>query len=287
MSSLIQPPPPARKPRPYWHADLKWLTGLLAVVTVGGALLLVALLALTNEANGTKILTLSIAGLFSPKGLDDGGDLAGVRELIAQSPDKKFYPIPGAQLAITEADLAKSPRQLRLDLFEQLAGPLYRQDPVEIATLAPQAELRGNLTSSLGVGALFTRPAHDRLAGYVRYPLIASVGLGLLLVYFSFGWGRLASPGWVLIAATVFPFLFTGAFAWGVIRWTEAPPPTGESITGGMMYVASLLVPVVVATLHPVYAQFFWIGVGLVGASMLGASIWHFVKPKPTAVRQS
>lgn len=281
MSSTVAAKQPAvRKARPYWHMDAKWIAGLLLIVTISATLALLALARVTNEQHGVKILTYAIAGFFSPRGLDDPGDIAALREKLKESPDHRFRPIEGLDLYITEADLAKSPRQLRLDLFGQMAGPLYRQDEAEIGKFTGGK----SASETLGVAALLTRPVHDTIASWVIYPLAASLVLTLLLMYFSYGWGRLASPGWVLLVATLVPFLLTGAFVWGVIQWAEAPAPTGEGFgAANISYVASLLVPTVIGAIHPVYAQFFWIGLGLVGASLLGATIWRFVK-KPAVV---
>ena len=53
------------KPRPYWHVDAKWITGILLVFTLSITFLVFNLGQITNAENGVDFLTLMIASVFN------------------------------------------------------------------------------------------------------------------------------------------------------------------------------------------------------------------------------
>lgn len=199
-------------PRPYWHVDLKWVMGILLFFALGVSLLLYNLSTLTERERATTISATVIASMFSKDGLDDPGDIEAFKQHAALIPGDVITPIPQfPTLKVTKADImTKSPRELRIALFKQLTEPIYdkglRGAAQEFTTdPAAQAQFQKDATL-LGV---FTKNTHDSLQrAFVWATLVASVLL-IMLIYFSAGWGRLVSPGIVLLLVSPLGTVFS------------------------------------------------------------------------------
>ena len=63
------------KTRPYWQVDFKWITGLALVFILTATLFGSVLLRITAEENAVDILTVMMAAMFSPEGLDAPADV--------------------------------------------------------------------------------------------------------------------------------------------------------------------------------------------------------------------
>lgn len=92
-------PEKSRKPRPYWHVDAKWVTGLVLIFVLSAALLVHALTRITAERQAVDAVSTALAIAFSPKGLDEPTDLALLRERLKASPGG-LQPIPGLRITI-------------------------------------------------------------------------------------------------------------------------------------------------------------------------------------------
>lgn len=196
---------PALPTRPYWHVDLKWVFGLLALFTLGSSLLLFNLSALTERDRAIEVSATVVASLFSKEGLDDASGLQEFRQMAAAAPGDNFAPIeqyPNIQISKNDA-LTLSPRDLRIAIFSQLTAPIYdkglegaaaeiTQDPAEQEKFASEATLLG----------VFTKSAHEIL----QRIFYVSAGLALISIaaatYFSAGLGRLVTPSVLLLATS-------------------------------------------------------------------------------------
>lgn len=211
-------------PRPYWHVDLKWIFGLMAVVALGAALLFFNLSNLTERDRAIKLSATIVASLFSKEGLDDSSGLAEFRQKAQSSPDETVTPIdqfPWLKISKEEA-LTLSPRDLRIAIFSQMTTPIYdkglkgaaaqiTQDPAEQEKFTQQASLLG----------VFTHSTHETLQRVFYVSAAAAIVLIVMAIYFSAGLGRLVTPGVLLLATSPL-----GTFA-GLLLLH--PPKDGES----------------------------------------------------------
>lgn len=239
----------AKKPRPYWHVDMKWVSGLLLFVSLGSALLLYNLSALTERERATTISATIIAGLFSREGLDSEEGLNELRAKAALLPGDTIAPIPQFPwMQVSKQDIkTKSPRELRITLFKQLTEPIYDKgiagaakqftsNPADQKKFAGDAALLGG----------FTKQAHDALNTAFLYAAIVSVILMAAFVYFSAGWGRLANPGALLLSVaplgTVIGLLLTNPPSDGDSPFAAVPVniarEVGSSFNGSYLAVA-------------------------------------------------
>src|SRR3990172_1692577 len=183
------------RPRPYWHVDAKWITGILLLFILSATFLTFLLAWVTAAEQGIELLSVILASSFSREGLDQEGDLEIMHEKIAESPDGAWQPIPSLNIVVREQDIeGLSPREMRLWFFRQLAEPIYYEGDQGLASLSPDPEMQKNMQGQIGPLGFISAEVHGRLKKALIVLSLASVALLSLLAYFSHRFGRLASP---------------------------------------------------------------------------------------------
>ncbi len=189
------------KMRPYWHVDLKWICGLLLLVSLVATLGLYNLSRLTERERAIELSATLIALAFSPGGLDGEEGVAEYRAKATTQPNEQIEVpnLPG--ITISKQDvLTLSPRALRLKIFSQISAPIYDkgvEGAVKERTTDPAQQ--GQFEKNAFALQLFTAQTHQLFNRYFRVALGVSLVLLAGLVYFSRRWGRLVSPGLVLL----------------------------------------------------------------------------------------
>lgn len=192
------------KPRPYWHVDAKWITGILLLILLNITFLLFILVQITAPERGIELLTVALANSFSREGLDQEADMEIMHEKIAESPNGEWQPIPTLNIVVREEDIAGlTPREMRLWFFSQLAEPIYYEGSQGLASLSTDPEMRNNTETELGLAAFISAETHRKLQRIFYTLLFASLTLLALLVFFSYHFGRLGSPGLVIFLAAL------------------------------------------------------------------------------------
>ncbi len=290
-------PESAVKARPAWIGDAKWVVGILAFFVVAATALVMSLTKLTEREPALTMMSTVMATLMSPQGLDDPGDADKLRaHLKAVSPGASFEPIPG--VSITAADIeGKSPRELRLMIFRRLAEPIYDRSTfasagnfskngntpgVNLGTNTPGVNgppeptvASAATADQLGVLVLLGNESHQRVLSIQTILLGVSVGLLLLLIYLSTGFGRLASPGWVLVLVAAVPTTLTFLIQMS-LRTHPPAPPTGEpSIATVAASAATDVAPTILVAVASVYRPLLLVGIGLVLIATIGGITWH------------
>jgi len=272
-------PEPAPRPRPYWHVDAKWISGLLLTFVLGLTLVVYGLVQVTAEKPAVDTLSMAMAVSLSGKGLDDETEIAEMRLRLAASPTGEIQPFPGLTLTIREEDFAgMTGRQARLSFFRKLAEPIYRQGGEGLAELASDAETRAAVSQGVGVASFLSLKTHLLLQRAFTILLIVCVALALPLIYFSFRFGRLASPGCVLVVASL-----PGAALLAFFGWAFRPPPATPSPEAGMTERLGALAAEIVPPLAQLLARTFLyalaFGVVLIFLSLVGALVFHRRRP--------
>ena len=206
------------KVRPYWHIDAKWITGILLLFLLNITFLLFIVVQVTAADRGIDLLTITLASSFSRDGLDQEADLEIMHQKIAESPNGTWKPIPSLNIAVREEDITGlTPREMRLWFFRQLAEPLYYEGPQGLAGLATDPEMRKNMEGGNGPLGFISAATHSKLQK--TFYVFGSISLALmgLLVFFSYRFGRLGSPGCVIFLAAL-PGLIALSMARG---WLE------------------------------------------------------------------
>jgi hypothetical protein len=194
-----------KKLRPYWHVDLKWIFGILLFFSLGTCLLFFNLSGLTEKDRAVTLSANIVAGLFSKDGLDDEKSITEFREKAAITPGDTVVPVeqfPWLQISKKDA-LSLGARDLRIAIFRQLTEPIYDKGVAGVAADISKdpAEQEKFVQQAVFLNA-FTKSTHSVFQFIFWITAATSVLLLAGLVYFSNGWGRLVSPGIVLLLAS-------------------------------------------------------------------------------------
>jgi hypothetical protein len=196
------------KIRPYWHVDAKWICGMFFFFFFGLALLFAGLYQATNEKNGIDTMTKMITLAFSRDGMDSAKDIDELKAKIDASPTKTAKPNPALSITLSADDIkGKTPREIRLMIFKQVATPIYF-DGKGAEDVLNTPEARANFENDTYLMRLFSEKSHKNIGfALIVLSLISAVLLGLV-IFFSARFGRLANPGFIIIMNTWFWALF-------------------------------------------------------------------------------
>jgi hypothetical protein len=273
---------PPDKPRPYWHVDAKWVTGLLLTWVLGLALLVFTLVQITAEDSAVDTLSLTMALLFSPRGLDDETEITRFRQQLNTNPQAPIEPIPGLRITLQAADIANlSPRQVRLYVFRQLAEPFYQQGPEGLAALANTPDMQAGLGQGVGPFSVFTLETHQTLQRVLGLLVVICLGLLIPLILFSFRWGRLGSPGCVLFMAGL-PGAILFTFVASALQ-PVATPPQSEEMGDMAGYLAANVLPPLVSIASRNHLVAIASGLGLMVLAVLGGLLLRGTRTKQSS----
>ena len=193
------------QPRPYWHVDAKWISGILLFFSLSACLLFYNLSNLTVRDTAVKLSASVMASLFSKNGLDDEANAAGLRQQVTQSASETVMPIPQfPTITLTKQQVASlSARDLQLAIFSQITGPIYDQGlSIAAATFTNDAQQRDSFIQQAAPLGFLTASTHDALQKLFLFSGLISILLLAAVIFYSAGWGRLVSPGVILLLAS-------------------------------------------------------------------------------------
>lgn len=258
--------------RPYWHVDAKWVSGILFVIFFGFTLLLYSFTWLTSERRAVNIIATSTAAAFSRKGIDDATEINIFKQRIAIAPNKQIKPIPGLNIVLTAKDLeGKSAREIRVGFFKKVAEPLYMGGADGLAGLATNAQMKKQIQEGVGLFGAFSSKTHKILLTITVVFAVVSAGLLALLVFFSFGLGRLLSPGLVLFIIAAPGAIFFKLLSFGLhTSLTKAPvPELAKNISDQVTYIVANAMAEPLTGIYKIYLAVFIISLALIALSAL------------------
>jgi len=276
-----------RKPRPYWHVDAKWITGILLLLALNITLLVLILVLATAPEQGITLLTTTLASSFSAQGggLDEAGDIEIAKQKIAESPNGEWQPIPGMRIVVRAEDIAgMTPREMRLWFFRQWAEPIYYDGADGLASLMTDPSMKSELEGGVGPLGFISAETHGKLKTALAVSGLISLVLLGLLVFFSHRFGRLGSPGCiVLLAAIPGLVLMSGARGW--LEHSAQPPAGGGEETFITRYtqLAADVLPGVVNQAIQIFLALTLLGAGLMLVALVGAIFLRERKHKEPA----
>lgn len=264
------------KVRPYWHVDAKWITGILLLFLLSITFLLFILVKVTGPEHGIDLLTVLIASSFSREGLDQEADLAIMHQKIAESPDGAWQPIPSLKIVVREQDIAGlTPREMRLWFFRQLAEPMYYEGHEGLSGLASDPEMAKNMEGGIGPLGFLSAETHGKLQNIFFVFGFLSLALLGLLVFFSYRFGRLGSPGCVIFLAALPGLILISGLRGSLERAVENPtqPTEMNSVTLYTQMISRLAadaLPEIVQMAIRTYLVLILLGLGLMFAALIG-----------------
>ena len=270
MILLMEKAPGARRPRPYWHVDAKWIAGILLFFSLGACLLFYNLATLTERNQAVNLSTSLAASLFSQNSLGSSSGLDELRQLAAQSKTATISPIPELpNLKIPTQDvLTLNPADLRAAILSRISGSIYDLGvEAAAAQLVANPDQRQQFTNQAGSLGLLTKSTHDLFRGlWLAAALLSLILLGLV-IYFSAGWGRLLSPGVVLLAVSPIGSLLGLGLLYA---------PSGQTVLQSV--IPPSLAPMLGTSLSHSYGYAFVLGIVLVVAAFFGKVVSVVVK---------
>lgn len=272
------------KPRPYWHVDAKWLTGILLIFLLNITFLIFLVVQITGPEQGIHLLATTLASQFSYEGggLDAEGDVDIMRQKINESADKQWQPIPGLEIIVRAEDIeGLSPREARLWFFRQWAEPLYYNGPDGLADLMSDPEMKEGLAEGIGPLSIISAASHRKMLVFLGVSTGVSLLILSMLVFFSHSYGRLGSPGCVIFLAAV-PNLILLA---GLGSWLENSGQNTETsgiqtMTARYTQLAADVLPGIIQTALTIYIFLVLVGMVLVFMALTGAVIGRSRKKK-------
>jgi len=277
------------KPRPYWHVDAKWLTGILLLFLLNITFLIFLLYQITAPEQGITILATTLASQFSFEGggLDDQGDVDIMRQKINESPDKQWQPIPGLEIIVRAEDIeGLSAREVRLWFFRQWAEPLYYEGPQGLADLMTDPEMKASLAEGMGPLGIISVATHGKLLVALGISGLVSLFFLGLLVFFSHRYGRLGSPGCVLFVVAAPNLILLG----GLHSWLENAGHSTETSGVQIMLsrytqLAADVLPGIIQTALNIYFFLVLLGFLLLLLALIGGIFGRGRKNKPARTK--
>jgi hypothetical protein len=271
------------RPRPYWHVDAKWVVGLLLLGVLSLTLLVYNLVQVTDEEPAVDALSLALALVLSPEGIDDPQSVELILEQIRSSPDKAIQPVPGLSLSISEADLTgKSPREARLVVMRKVAVLLYRDGAAGLANQAKDEDMKAAIVSGGGVFNILTRKTHQTLVGVLLVMGLACLVLLAPLVFFSHRFGRLSSPGCVFWFAGLPGLLFFGMLGSTGQPGSIVTPAREAGVQAMLGFLAANILPAMAQIAVRIYLILVGLAVLLWIAAVVGELVsWWANRRKP------
>jgi hypothetical protein len=253
------------KARPYWHVDVKWISGILLFFALSSALLFYNLATLTSRDTAVALSANVVASLFSRDGLDDEAGLVEFRQQAVKSQSEKVVPVPqfpGVSITKQQALTLKA-RDLRIAIFSQITGPIYDLGVVGAAKqFVNKPADQAAFVRQASVLSVFTKQTHSAMLAGFWIAAFLSVLFIAALVFFSAGWGRLVSPG--ILFAIVSPL---GSAASLILSF---PPRDGTSLAASLPETVTHTVG---QSLGVTYLSVFIAGIVLLLAAAIGKII--------------
>jgi len=261
----------------YWRKDVQWIVGIMLSVMLGIFLLSIGMARITEEENAVAITSTAIATLLSGD-LDDPTDTNQFMALMRVT--GSISPIPDLDVTITADEVeGKTPREIRIALFEKIARPIYQDGEAGLVALSKSPEAAIQLKGQLGALGILTQKNHDFIST-VQNALALIVGvLMVLLIIASRRLGRIFAPGLIVALASA-----PGAALFSLLdraaRANEAAVGhiATEGLWAGIQGILKEIGYLATGPLAQIYQTAFFVGLGLVGISIVGKLLLIFTQ---------
>jgi hypothetical protein len=255
----------AHKPRPYWHVDAKWVCAILLGAALAVTLPVAAAHRLTAREHATELLAYTMAGLTSPNGIDDAEGLDEVKERV-----KDFETL--------------SPRELRLKVFSAFAERLYDQGARRLAEAQGLDKAAvDKAVKDASMLNLFSQETHKRVGTILVWLFLLDLLLLAALVFFSNRFGRLVSPGLVMLLVGLPGLLFWAIASQNPEVAGAARSEDPESNLAALNLFASYVGPLIVPHFAAAYLFALRIGLLLLGLAITGRIVYSVIKHRTKA----
>jgi hypothetical protein len=274
----------AHKPRPYWHVDAKWVCAILLGAALAVTLPVAAAHRLTAREHATELLAYTMAGLTSPNGIDDAEGLDEVKERVKKK-GSETVKIAGLEVVFTAKDFETlSPRELRLKVFSAFAERLYDQGARRLAEAQGLDKAAvDKAVKDASMLNLFSQETHKRVGTILVWLVLLDLLLLAALVFFSNRFGRLVSPGLVMLLVGLPGLLFWAIASQNPEVAGAARSEDPESNLAALNLFASYVGPLIVPHFAAAYLFVLRTGLLLLGLAITGRIVYSVIKHRTKA----
>jgi hypothetical protein len=251
--------------RASWKVDLKWAFGLICVVCGMIAGLLYSFQAITSHDTATAMFTDAVGGYAS--GSISDGEYAAIQAAAAQDPNTAVV-LPGIASPLPGSAIVSLPKDEAVKLaLTAVAETNYEQGADAAKPLLTLNDEDGG-EFSVGPLGVLTRDNHDGAAKFARIFGVVALAAGALAVVFSNRFGRIGTPG-ILLIVSMAPL---------ALLWSFISSRTGSVSGEEGVFVRSLAEAFTGPASDNVAAfiRLAIMGVGLVTAAIVGHVGWPF-----------
>lgn len=264
------------RPRPYWHKDVKWMLSLILCGLLGLWLLLAVVHRATSREIAVDLMTNLVTLGIEQNGNVDQKAVDDLKRKVAESPTKSIQPIEGFPVTITEQDLQLPPDQLVDKIFRQVTEPLYDKGARKLAE--EQTSDKTQQDKFVNDASAFTLLSKEGHAAIGKWVVISGIFVLLVMggaVWFSHGWGRLVTPGLVIMIVSL-PGLIVFS---GLSAWSKAPAEPASEAENYLQLASSAkgAFASVATGGQQVYRTVVLVGLGLLVAALIGKIITKIV----------
>ena len=268
--------------RPYWHVDAKWICGMLLVVALGFTVLIFSLLCITDRGPAVDTLSRVMAANYRPGMLEQGGQVDLVRRQVESLIDRAISSLFGVTPSPADDNEAAQQPGPQAEALRPIAEAYYiggsraarrlaaESEPIpQVARLVPEDE---------GVWSFFTLRMHEILRRVAWASGAASLLLTAALISFSYRFGRLGSPGVVLVVVGLPGYLLLNLTAQALRRVNAVPQLTRTPLAWLLGLVDSQFLQIILPSLDmtvQVYRLVTVAGLGAIAIALIGSFVWR------------
>lgn len=272
--------------RPYWHVDAKWVIGLILWFVVSATLLLWNLVLVTEPEPAMNTIGRAMALAFGSRAPNQDAQVAELVRTLHATPDQSIQPVPGLRIALRYQDIADlPPQQVRLYIFHQLAEPAYLGGVQELALLVDDGQVKAGIQDNKTLLDFFTLQTHQGLQGDLVAAAAISLFLMIPLILFSARFGRIGSPGVLLLTVSLPGALVSSLMGMFSERIMAASAVTAGNPANLPTYLVSNAVAPLAQSAVQSYLAVAAFGLGLVFVAVMGNFIsWIYMRRHPERV---
>lgn len=220
-----------KKERPSWYTDLKWVSSLLFIIFFVSALLLYNFSQVVSKKNVVDQMTTNIQTSLQ-KELSDFFQLANqilatnenyVKIILSEAKNEldklaqtseqaaneaiqngeKIQPIKGIDFSIDKNQIDKYSKQIETAIYKEIASSLQEIQDKGLTNATDREQWQKELTEKINFPKIYSKDLHRKYVLISALLFFVSFILFISAIFFSFKWGRVLTPGLLILLTSI------------------------------------------------------------------------------------
>lgn len=222
----------SHKERPNWYVDLKWVFSLLFILFFVSGLLIFNFSQIVSRRNVVDQMTANIQYSLQEK-LNDFFQLANQflktnenyvkiilseakteLDKLAQDTEKtakdieqgngeKIQPIKGLNFSIEKNQIDKYSKQIESAIYKEIASSLQNIQDKGLTNVTDREKWEHELVNKINFPKIYSEKLHRKYIIISSILFFISFLLFLSVIYFSYKWGRIFTPGLLILLTSI------------------------------------------------------------------------------------